>query len=114
MDGGKKRLRDVAAWHWHGSAFCAGCAVDPSCGERRQRCPYVASRPRSEEGVALWDLVRATAAVRRDAMSGKPVGLDHAQLLALAIARGLDGATAAALLPPLEAGVVIGLPDPDA
>lgn len=46
-------------------------------------------------------------------MSGRPAGLDHAQVLALALARGLDGATVAALLPSIEAGVVIGLTDPD-
>jgi hypothetical protein len=47
-------------------------------------------------------------------MNGRPVGLDHAQVLALARARGLDEAVVAHLLPSVEAGVVIGLPDPDA
>jgi hypothetical protein len=46
-------------------------------------------------------------------VDGRLTGLDHAQLLALAAARGLDAAAVAALLPAVEEGLILGLPDAD-
>ena len=80
-----------------------------------EHCPYVEHRPRSLEGIEVWDLLTRCSGQLRTA-GGTVLGLDMAACLDVARALGLDLAVTALLLPACETGLLEGLrkqvPDP--
>lgn len=67
------------------------------------------NRPRTLEGVQVWDLALRVSGQLRVAGLGGVIGLDLGAALAMAAALGIDGMAVAELLPAIETRLVQAL-----
>ena len=122
---GKKRLRRLAEWHFHGGdagqQYCrwtcqaesqGRCEPDPETGEGG--CPYLQHEPETDEGEAVWEVIIACGSQLRVGGMGTPFALDYGAVMMVGQARSVDTGLLAEVLPDAERAILAAHHDDDA